>query len=79
MFCGRLIDLGEKVSYVELLLKEMETGGTSETSAYFYQTAWCSIPEDSHLYTHGRKVLKSQYNEAFRNLYFSVNIITAIK
>jgi hypothetical protein len=27
----------------------MEAVSTSEMSAYFYQTAWRNIPEDSHL------------------------------
>jgi hypothetical protein len=27
----------------------MEAVSTSEMSVSFYQTAWCSIPEDSHL------------------------------
>jgi hypothetical protein len=37
----------------------MEAVCFSETSVSIFQTAWCSIPEDSHLDAHRRENLKS--------------------
>jgi hypothetical protein len=36
-----------------------EAASTSEMSINFYQTAWCNIPEDSHLHTRHHESLKS--------------------
>jgi hypothetical protein len=40
---------------------------TSETSANFYETTWCNVPEDSHLYTRRRENLKSHIWEYVTN------------
>jgi hypothetical protein len=37
----------------------MEAADTSEMSLNCYQTAWCNIPEDSHLHTRCCENLKS--------------------
>jgi hypothetical protein len=37
----------------------MEVASTFETLANFYQTTWHNNPEDRHLHTHGREILKS--------------------
>jgi hypothetical protein len=38
----------------------METGSTSETLAYLYDTTQHSVPEDCHLHIRRRESLKSQ-------------------
>jgi hypothetical protein len=62
----------------------METVRTSETSAYFYETARVYIPEGCHLYTRRRNNLKSHslgsvhvYLISIRmtSLVFSFNVI----
>jgi hypothetical protein len=42
-----------------IIILMMEAVSTSETSVNFYQTTWRNIPEDSHLYTRRREILKS--------------------
>jgi hypothetical protein len=39
----------------------MEAPRTSETMVNFYQTTWRYNPEDSHLRTHRRENLKSNF------------------
>jgi hypothetical protein len=40
----------------------MEAANVSETSVNFYQTTWHNIPEDSHLHTRRREILKYHLN-----------------
>jgi hypothetical protein len=48
------------ISAVNALIALMtEAVCTSEIPAIFYQTTWCNIPEDSHLYTRWFENLKS--------------------
>jgi hypothetical protein len=41
-----------------------EPVSTSETSVNIYQTTWCNIPENSHIYTYRRVNLKSHQQKS---------------
>jgi hypothetical protein len=62
---------GDASSIIALM---MEATGSSETSAYFYQTTRRYNPEDSHLHTRRRENLKSyQMSPIFHFIHLVLN------
>jgi hypothetical protein len=56
MPCSLITDVSEEIttSIIALITKAART---SESSVNVYQTTWCSIPEDGHLYNRRRENL----------------------
>jgi hypothetical protein len=56
----------------------MEAAGTSEILAYFYQTTWCNMPEDSHLHIHGHEMKSHQILYQLKVLSFVIHSLRTV-